>query len=308
MGGAVPAAPVAPSGGKGKMKLILAIVIVVVVLGGAGAGAYMWYKQQNNPNHIFKAAVSNLFKTKSVTQTATSSDVNGAVKFDVTNVKDPKISADVTVKSSDVTFDMSTYGTLQNSYLKFKSFGNSALDNYFSAVTNKWVQLRKDGTVPANVNTNFSDLADPRVFAFGDFIFGNFSSSQQKTLTDFVMANNIYKYDSKAVTTTTLDGHKTYVYPITENVSKLKDLNTKAAGYMGLSDSDIKTALDNLGGNKSVKLYVDASTKEFVKVTLTSDGSPITNTYTDYDATTLPSQPSADITWAQLESAFGNSL
>ncbi|HVS58624.1 MAG TPA: hypothetical protein VHD60_02685 [Candidatus Saccharimonadales bacterium] len=305
--GGVSASAASPAG-KGKLKLLLAIVIVVVVLGGAGAGAYMWYKQQNSPDHIFKVAVSNLFKTKSVTQTAKSSDVNGTVKYDVANIKDPKISAAVTVKSSDVTFDMATYGTLQNSYLKFKSFGNSTLDSYFSDVTNKWVQLRKDGTVPANINTNFSDMADPRVFVFGDFIFGNFSSSQQKTLTDFVVSNNIYKYDSKAVTTTTLDGKKTYVYPITENVSKLKDLNTKAAGYLGLSTADIKTALASVGGNDSVKLYVDASTKEFVKVTLTSDGSPVTNTYTDYDSTTLPSEPSADITWAQLENTFGNSL
>lgn len=303
MGAEVPPSPlnqdvVSPVSPRSNSKVLLVSLTAVFVV---ALGASLWWQNhQATPEEVFTGALSKLMSTKTVTQSTSGSDISEAFTYDGSDVKNPKVSINVALKSSGLTNKVSGYGTLKNGYMKYTSFGSSAIDDKVPTLVNKWIQLRKDGTVLKGVDAESEGLVDPRVLAYGDLMMGNFSASDRDKLVHYITANKVYKYDAKHVTTSTVNGAKVYVYPVTENIPKLKELNKKVAAIMGVSDADIKTALDQLGSSGTTKLYIDMHNKQIVKYTTTQDGETVTGAYTDYDTTSLPTEPKADMTWDEF--------
>jgi hypothetical protein len=278
--------------------LLLSLAITVLLTATASA---MWQQShQATPDEVFTGAITKLMSTKTVTQSASSSTISQSFAYDGSNIKDPRVSISVALKSSGLVNKLSGYGTLKDEYLKYTSFGSSAIDDKVPTLVNKWIQLRKDGATLKDVDAESEGLVDPRVLAYGDLMMGNFSASDRQKLVNYVTTNKVYKYDTKKVTTSTVNGDKVYVYPVTENIVKLKELNKKVAAIMGVSPTDIKAALDQLGTSGTTKLYIDIHNKQVVKYTSTQDGNTITGAYTDYDTTSLPTEPKADMTWDEF--------
>lgn len=287
--------PVSPRRSS-KVLLISLAGVFVVALGTS----LWWQNHQASPQEVFTGALTKLMSTKTVTQSTSGSNISESFAYDGSNIKNPKVNISVALKSSGLTNKLSGYGTLRNGYMKYTSFGSPAIDDKVPSLVNKWIQLRKDGVVLKDVDAESEGMVDPRVLAYGDLMVGNFSANDRQKLLDYITANKIYGYDVKHVTTSIVHGSKVYVYPVTENVSKLKELNKKVAAIMGVSDSDIKTALDQLGTSGTTKLYVDIHSKQIVKYTTTQDGETVTGAYTDYDTTSLPAEPKADMTWDEF--------
>ena len=284
---------------KRRSQIIVMSVVVAALL--VASGSFMWQQAHKpKPAEVFTGALTELMSSKTVTQSAGSSSLSQSVAYDTTNLKDPKVFVNVALKSNGLTNKLSGYGTLKNQYLKYTSFGSSAIDAKVPTLVNKWIQMRKDGKVLTDVDGESVGLVDPRVLMYGDLVTGNFSASDRQKLLSYIMANKVYKYDVKHVTTSTVNGDKVYVYPVTENIPKLKELNRKVAVIMGLSPADIKAALDNLGTAGTTKLYINMNNKQVVKYTTSQDGQNITGAYTDYDTTSLPAEPKADMTWDEF--------
>ncbi|HSX31231.1 MAG TPA: hypothetical protein VLE99_04905 [Candidatus Saccharimonadales bacterium] len=277
----------------------------------AGAGAYWWVKQQTTPDKVFHAAITKLLSTTSITQSVGDANNMGVVSYNLSNLKDPHVSVSLSIKAPGETIKLSGYGTLQNDYVKYNSFGDPTSDRALSGIVNKWVQMRTNGTLATGADPSIEDLTSPRYLAFGDIMIGNFSAAQRQQILQFIQTNNIYSYNAKKVTTATVNGKKVYVYPITENIAKLKELNKKVAPMMGLSTSDIQDVLDTLGTSGNPKLYITVGSKEIVKYTLQESGATATGSYTDYGSTTLPSEPTGAMSWTEFEqkqAAISNQL
>lgn len=295
--------PPLPDNKKPKVVLWIAAAFVVVLI--VGAIAYgLWSANQSNPDKVFRSAINNAFSTKRVTQSSSDGSTSQAsMQLDATNVADPKVSVDASINIFGTDIKLKGYGGLKNSYIYYSSFGSATADKEFGPIIGKWIQLRKNGALPAGVDQSVTILSDPRYIAFGDFMFGNFSNQDRQQLTDFVVNNKIYKYDSKSVTSDKVNGKKVLVYPITENTAKLKELNVLVAKKMGLKESDIKSSLSELSSRhvSNIKLYIDVSSKRLVKVTLADSGQKETNEYSDYNSSKFPGEPQADLTWADFE-------
>lgn len=292
--------PPAVPGSPRRKRLLLPVAIVVLIVLAAG-GAWWWYAQAHTPSKVFTAALSKLLQTKTVMQTTSDSDTTGAVAFDLTDVKDPKVSMNIAIKADNLTLKVSGYGTLDNNYIKYVSFGNDQADAVYKSIVNKWIQIRADGKLAEGANLNVAPLSDPRYLAFGDIFVGNFSTKDREDILNYIIANKVYAYDANHVTTDKVHGKKVYVYSVTENVPKLKELNKKVAAMMGLQPSDIQTALNGLDTTGTVKLYIDISSKQIVRYAIDEGSSHITGSYTGYNTTSLPQQPKADLTWQQAE-------
>jgi hypothetical protein len=300
LAGQAQTSPVTAEPASSKRKALLLIAGAAVIL--AGASVYGWWTtQQLTPDKVFTAALGKLLSTKTITQTATSRTVNGTLTFDDSNLKDPKVTMTATARDSGLEFKLNGYGSLKNGYLKYSSFGSAAIDNVLSGLVGKWVQVRTNGQLASNADASTAELADPRYLLFGDLMVGNFSTKDRQDLLQFITANKIYTYDLKHVTVGTLAGKRVYAYSITENIPKLKALNKKVAGIVGIPVADIQSALDDLGTAGTTKVYIAVDSKEIVKYTTVQDGETISGAYTDYDTTSLPQEPKADMTWAQFQ-------
>lgn len=293
--------PVQPAPDGGKNKKVALVAVAVVLLAVAGAGLWWWNAQRNTPDKVFTSALSKLLSTKTITQSATQEGATGTVAYDIADIKNPKLSVAFTQKDSGMTIRMSGYGTLQNDYVKYTSFGSAMVDNALDGMVDKWVQLRVDGKMADGVDADMVSLADPRYMLFGDLIMGNFSASDRQKFLNYIAANKVYNYDPKKVVTETVHGKTVYVYSMTENVPKLKELNKQAAKLSGIQVADIQPALDDLGKIGTTKVYIDVSTKEIVQYTTTDDGVAVSGSYTEYDTTSLPQEPKADLSWAQFQ-------
>jgi len=284
--------------GENIRKAVL-LVVAVLVLATAGFG---WWsdRHDNTPDKVFADAIGKLLSTKSITQSVSSNTASLSVKFDMRNVKDPRVSMTIAEQDGATVAKVSGYGSLQNEYLKYTTFGDAALDGSLKSLVNKWVQIRTNGTVAADANADAKALTDPRYLMFGDFLMGNFSAADRQDLLQFIKSNHVYNYDVKHVKTVAVQGRNAYVYSLTENVPELKKLNQKAAAVMGVPLADVEPALAGINEGGAIELYIDEGTKEIVGYVNTVGTTVARGSYTDYDMTSLPPQPHADLTWAQF--------
>jgi hypothetical protein len=298
---------------KKRLPLILAAVGAIVLLIGGSAGAWA-LTHKETPDSVFTGMLNTSLSTKSVEQSIKDAANTGSGTVDIyaEDVKHPITAIQAEVTSDEVAVSFNSYSSLDNTYVKFNKFnaGQTVPESTFSGIVNKWIQFKKDGqTEHSSILDSFGDVFSSQYNFFGEAIFGNFSANDRKSLVDFAKTNQIYKYDASKVTKEKLDGKAVYVYAVTLNQDKLLEYNKKVAQIIGLKESDIQQALDDIGKSTGGKLYVEIGSKHLVKVeSTTSDGKPATNTYQKYDAVPPQSEPTADVQGNQFDQYFRDSI
>lgn len=284
-----------------KRRRWLPAVAIALLLVAVSLGVWQWQSRQDSPDAVFRAAIAQALSTGTVTQAITSQGSTETIKYDLSNVHDPRLSITTPDTINAVNVQLQAYGNSKSSYFTISRVEGSS--QALSQVLNKWVALRQNGKTIDGADPQLVQLADPAANVLGEFIFGNFSATDRARLTDFAVQQQIYHYDPTQVRHGTLNGQSVMIYSITLNSTELKAFNQQAAAMLGLGRADTAAALDSINqlGNLSAKLYIATATKHVIKVSAKIDGQATTITYSAYGRTKLPPEPKADLTWQQFQ-------
>ncbi|MEO6761763.1 MAG: DUF1720 domain-containing protein [Candidatus Saccharimonadales bacterium] len=271
---------------------IISLVVCLVVVGGVFTVLKL---KPLSPDQAFKSALVNALSTKSLTQqtTAKESSVESKeiVKYDLTNVKNPLVDAKVQLSADSAKVDFEGYGTLKDTYVKINELRGT--ESIPSTLKGKWIQINKNGITPNNSDTfnTMSYFYDPNYVVLGQYIYGNFSTTERKTLEDYALQKHLYDYTSSDVKKAKLNGTDVYVYKVRIDGTKLKDYNRMAAALFGINDLALNYSL-GLVTDTSAEMYISAKGGQLIQVK-TSSG--VTTTYSDWNITELPSSPKGAI-------------
>lgn len=303
------AAPAAlPSQPRASLKIAKRAVIAgstgfgIVAIIGAMAWGWMWYGNRANPDKVFAAALEQSFATTSLEQTLTTTGGTSQANFDFSNAKNTVVDTVSTLKMGGADFQLSGYGSKDNSYVSFTKTPASLKDASAQSIQNRWVQLRAGGNLAPTADKNLAALADPRTQTVGPLVFGNFDLKTRQQFVSYITNNNIYKYDKTKVKKDKFNGQTALVYPVTVNVGYLKVFNQSVATVAGYSVEDVQKATDNLDSLKeaSFTVYVDPATKHFVGLVTQSGDNLRTYTYGKYNSAQMSAEPQTHLTWTQF--------
>jgi hypothetical protein len=285
-----------PAKRKFSRPIITAVVAGLVII-GAAAAAYMMFLKPPTPDEAFKQALVNAMSTKTFTQDSKSEDEASQLTqhYDLSNIKQAKLDATITIGLEDSNIVMEGYGTPKNSYFRITKAKNT-ID--FGSLEDKWVQVKKDGVLPDDVSlaSGASVFFDPDYSALGQYIFGNFDAKSRKTLVDYATTQQVYKYDSSKVKKTKLNGHDVYAYDVKLSGKKLEAYNRKAAPMFGIADSKLDNLADQFE-DMSATMYVTLDTERLVQVK-TDAGD--TTRYSAWDSTTVANEPKPEMQMAEF--------
>lgn len=287
-----------------RKKITVIIALILALLGGGGAAAYFMYFAPKSPDSIFAAAMSNAMSTSSFTQTTEMKDMGMSftLSYNLDNIKKPRASTDIGLSSDMAEIKMHGYGTASSGYFKFESMSGSPVE-FPDKLKNKWVQVIKDGVVAdgASELDTFYSVYDPYGGILGQFIFGSFSEQERKEIMEYALSEKIYEYDSKSVKKETVDGRETFVYNIKIDGDKLKAYNRKVGEIIGISQTkidDFTEKIEDIEGS----LSIDIEKSLLVKAQIKSGAS--TTTYSKWNQTTLPSEPTPDYQYAEFVKVY----
>lgn len=286
---------------KKSKKLPIIVALIIIILAGLGGIGYWLMSQNSNPTHVFDKALVNALSTKQVEQITSGSGGYQDLKFEVSNIRDPILSqtTKLNVFGINVTFD--GYGTTQNTFIKYDSVSNGGVTVTKAPILNKWLQLKASGSLISGVDSGTAQSVDPYSEFFGQYIFGNFSATQRQELVNYAEANNIYQFNAKKVTKSTLSGQSVFVYPVKLDISKLTDYNKKVAAMVGLTSDETQTVLSGFSsGPTSATLYINIKTDELVKVTAVVSGTSEI-LYKNFNNLQLPAQPVQQMSYAEYQ-------
>lgn len=308
-----PAIGVPVNGGTQKKfsatKMIIAVVALIIVVGGGAIGFALWQKSLNSPAAVFKDAIVNSLATSYMQEDISSQGNTATVLVNDSNPSQPKSDTQVTLNIFGMNMTMEGYGSTTNGFVKMsmKKTGNSQIDS----VLGKWTQVETNGQLAKGANSSILGLIDPYQMILGQWITGNFGSSQRAMLANYAVTQNVYNYDAAKVTSGTVNGQPVYVYNVTLNQNALKNYNHQVGQALGLQSSKVNTELSNGGAAnvKSASIDIYKNSKEIAKVNTVdpTDGNS-TITYSFGSSIQFPSQPSAQVSYTQFQSAFGGSL
>lgn len=310
-GGAVSStAPVSDTAVKSfkTKKIIMAVVLAVVVIGGGATGFALWQNSRSNPASVLKAALyKSLSQTKVIIQ-QTSLNSSAKILLDASNPKMPKSDTKLDLNVFGININLEGYGNTKSGYVRYSD--NHSLTSQEKLIANKWVLVEQNGKFVSGLDPTSQSLVDPLQMELGDWLVGNFSASQQSSLVNYALANNVYSYHAKDVNKSTLDGKSVYVYDVTLNSKKLVNYNQMAGRLLGESKAEIDSLTSGLSGTSNATIYLDIRSKQIVKLVSNPGGvssGNITNTYSFNSNFQMPKQPQAQLPYSQLEAGI-NSL
>lgn len=281
-----------------RHSIVMAIILLIalVVLGG---GAFLYTllnnRKTNDPQAVFSSMLSKSLATKqlhqSVVEGKTGTDVQ--TDYDVSDVAKPRILATVRIGGENSTTVMKYFSTFQDTFVQYQ---NTAGGN--EAYLNKWVKVRDKGVMQPNGEITLASSFEARSIFFGQMIFGNFTSSDKKSL-ESAFKDGIFSFDKSKVKTEVAGKNKTFVYEVKIDANKLVAYNQKVAKVVGVNASDINK--QDLQSVTSAMLYIDAATQRLTKV-ITSDATIL---YSNYDNVAVQPEPSAQLSWSDFLSARG---
>jgi hypothetical protein len=289
-----------------RKVLIPVAALSVLALVGYGANALIAYnRMQASPDTIYKDALSNALITKQVQVTKRSDTEQATSLIDASDLKSPRISSDITTSIAGAQFKLKTYGTIKNSFFSYTNIPDGLTGNTAKAVENHWVILRRDGQLPAAINTTLSNAADPRYQAFGPLLFANLPPKTSHTIANFLAAHHVYGYKLASVKSVKLGDKKVLVFSGKFDADYAKIANQSIATSEGFNIGDIQRVVDSLTVFKdgTSSLYVDAATRQPVQLVLkTKTGETTIYSYSNLGHVSLPSQPTSNINWPEFAS------
>lgn len=290
-------------------KMIIAVIALIVIVGGGATGFALWQKSQNSPAAVFKTAIANSLAASYMKEDLLSQGNTATILVDDSNPSQPKTDTQVNLNVFGINMTMEGYGTTSNGFLKvnMKKTGDAQIDN----VLDKWSQVETNGQLAQGADSSTLGLVDPYQMILGQWVTGNFSSSQRSAFANYAVAQNVYNYDASKVTTGSVNGQPAYIYNITLNQNALKNYNHQVGQALGLKSSKIDDELTSSGAAnvKSATVYILKGSKQIAKVDAVdpTDGNT-SATYSFGSTVQFPEQPTAQITYSQFQTAFGGSL
>jgi hypothetical protein len=288
-----------------RRKVLIPAAIAVLgftISGGAYAGV-QYARTQASPDTIYGEALSKALMTKQVMVMTQSSTGQSNTKLDLTTLKSPRISSDMTATIAGSSFHFQTYGSTSDTYIAYKTLPEGIANSTVAAVTNNWVQLRKGGVLPAAINTALSNAADPRYQAFGPVVFANLPPKTSQIIAKFLVDHKVYGYDLAKVKTVPLGTKKALLFSGTFNADYSKLATQSVATSEGFSIVDVQRIVNTLNSYKgaSSDLYIDTDSHLPIRLVLkTKAGQTVTYDYSDFNAVHLAAQPSSKIEWPQF--------
>ena len=275
------------------------IAIAALLVGVAIVGWIHWHSTQNNPDTVFKQAITNGFMTAQVQAKMTAGDTNSVNTYDFSSLKNPLVSSQSTIIRYGAPFGIAGYGSATNTYISYTDLPSSVPAATVTSIKNAWVHVRSNGLLPQKVGANIAYVSDPRYQAFGAIIYGNFPKLTRDKLVQYSLNQHVYKYQLTQVTHQTVDGEKVLVFPVTINTGFLKILNISAANAEGFAPTDIQATLDNLDNLKesTVKIYVSLSSHRIVRLDVTKLGQTTSTVYGRFNSATVSDEPPTKLFW-----------
>jgi hypothetical protein len=270
----------------------------VILVGGLVFG-YGWYTKRNAPDVVMREALEKSFQVQSVTSQVTQPASETTTIHDFRTPKAPVTSSESKIAIAGVTYGVKAYGALNNTYINYAALPQGIAAPLTKSTENVWVQLRTNGQQPAGVNATLVNLSSPGFQSSGPVVFGNFPATVRQQLLSYIEAQNVYKYDPKKVTKTTVDGVSVYAYPVTLNVGYLKVLNQSAAASAGVPLSDVlkaTAALDQLKDAQNT-LYIAIGSRQITGFESVKGNTKLSYQYVDINKASAPEEPRNAVTW-----------
>lgn len=297
-----PTGPVAPAQSKFFSRKVITIAAGLVILAGA-ALAIIIMQSAAGPDSVFRKALNNSFSTNSLTQkeTETESGIMSdiTIKYDLHDLSNMIVSSSNHLSLGSASDNIDSYGNSRSSYVK-ETLADSELAALGPGkqVNGKWIQVRKDGKTPANAASSGLPIIDAREMFFGNLIFGNFSSKDRQTLVDYLLNNKVYSYDSSKVASKNIGGVSTDVYDVRIDTAKLVEFNKMVAKIVNIPVSDIpQDVFDGIKNIPKATFYIDKQQKNLIRVDVDVNGIKATVNYSEYNTTTLPAEPKANLSF-----------
>jgi hypothetical protein len=291
---------------RGK-TLVVGLVSLLALAGLASGGAFYTNQQtQPTPDKVFAAAIENSLTTQSVTQSYTQDKNTATLQYDLSRSNDPRVYAEAKLSVLGITIDAAQYASLQNSYLSLNEFGGTLKEPSLASYKSKWMQIRKDGE---DVDGGFESIGltlfmpEARSLLFGDWLFANLPADQRSALQSYIVDQKVYSYDSTKVSKETVDGAEAFVYNVSFDKGEWLEMNKKMAAIWKVDSQaiadDLEIAYDE---DSKLKIYIDIKTKRIVKAVATnSSPASATSVYSAYNTTTLPQEPTPQVTLKALK-------
>ncbi len=282
-------------------------IVGLLVIVGIGIGGYFAYvAYQNRPTHVFSEALSNSFHQTVFSETTQ----NSHRSIDAINSKN--IIAYYSSKQvfGQYNFITDVYSSNNMTYVKYLRIGKTnTVNNKFAGILNKWVLLSSKGD---SINQNslvFAALNSAPSLTLGDWIEGNYTTSQTKTILSYIANHNIYSFNPKSVKKTIINNQETLDYPVSIKPLAIESYNKMVAQMLGMSSQQQTAIVNNLStsGINKLNVYISLVNHQVVRTVANSNiglsGSTIIN-YAYNNQVHFPSQPKAQIS----KSVFLNDL
>ncbi len=282
------------------------IIASVVIVGGAVAALVLLGTNNNSPSAVFNDALVNSLSTTKMEQDATQQGITGKLLLDATNASRPVIDVAATVNIFGINLELDGWGNTQDGFIKYDMSGQGQVSN---STMNKWAQTEKNGQLVSGVSSSEQSIFDPYTAIFSQWITGNFSSAQRKSLAAYASSNHVYNYNSKNVISGNIGGQSVYVYDVTVNNSALKGMISKAENMLGLTSKEDAFISSNqaLPTPDTATVYIYKSSKQIAKAVFHDKTSGnITNVYSFGSLVQVPSMPKAQINFSDIASQFNS--
>lgn len=275
--------------------IVAAILIAALLVFGGSVLVYtvLNTRKTNDPKAVFNSMLSKNLATKQLHQSVVESKTGTTVQadYDVSDVTKPRILATAHTGGDANKVVTKYFSTFQNTFVQYQN-----TDGGTEAYLNKWVQVRNNGVLQPNSERTLASTFEARRIFFGQIVFGNFSSSDKKSL-ESAFKDNVFSYDKNKVKTETLGDDKTFIYEVKIDADKLVAYNQKVARMVGINPDEVNK--ESLQSVTSAMLYVDAATQRLLRL-VTSDA---TINYSNYNSVAIQPQPASQMSWSDFLAA-----
>lgn len=287
-----------------RRVLIPIAVVATIALAGFGIRAGVSYAQtQASPATIYADALTNAMETQYVTVSKQVGNNQIVTTIDFAKAKSPVIAAHASSTIAGAKFEFNTYGTARDSYFSYTKLPAGLPTTTVSAIEKHWIQLRKNGNLPAGINTQLSNPADPRFAAFGPFLFANLDKKTGQKIGAFIADHKVYGYNTSKVTSVPLNGKNALLFNGKFDSGYAKVANQSLATSQGFNPSEVQRVVDSLTPFKDAtsSLYIDAGSRLPLRLVLkTVDGQTISYDFSNINKTTIMQKPSSNIAWPEF--------
>jgi hypothetical protein len=289
--------PLGPSPKKSPLPVLFG-VLGIVILGGLVVVAYLVSKgaatvTTTTPtvSQIFTTAILQGLTTGKVQRRVVYQGMDYTLQVDASTPSAVHYSGTVERTNTKGRASADVYGSIENSFIQYKTGSSSALVS--PALVGSWLWVRQKGWTPPALAPLLGQMTSPEYLLLGAYVFGNFSAQQRSAIEAFLTSHQVFVFDPTKVVKSTLNGKDVLVYQVDFNADNLVAYNRLLATDFGMDEKNMTTLLASLPYYSGNKVYIDPNLKQVVQVefTIPSSGLAITQTFDKFGSASPADQP-----------------